>query len=104
MPSKWNDGEYYGKKSRNSYRRLDKLLNKEFDTCKDKAVDDSTLDRISKIIGKQTSLIHAVTKLTDTLMNNQRYTDIETLIHAIPAEHFREAFSNLPESEKQKWR
>ena len=100
----WDDGNYYGRKSRNNFRRLDKLLAKQFATCKDDAVDDTTLDRILKIISKQNNIAHSITKIVDSLTLNKRMYELERLIHLIPADVLAKWIKTVPQHERDSWR
>ena len=102
--TRWDDGEYYGKKSRNNFRRLDKMLNKEFDSCQDKSVDDATLERILKIITKQNNIAHTITKLVEALTLNKKMIELNHIIHAVPPDVISKWVQSTPELQTPEWR
>ncbi len=100
----WDDGNYYGRKSRNSFRRLDKLLAKQFALCKNDTVDDATLDRILKIISKQNNIAHTVTKLVESLTANTKLLELDKLVHLVPADVLAKWIKEVPRNQLDSWR
>ena len=58
-------------------------------------VKPETLELIVRLTGRQTVLIHSVTKLIETADTNQRLMNIESLLDAISPEALREASQRL---------
>ncbi len=89
----WNNGTYYGKKTKTYFKKLDKLLIKLFDNAlsNNQSITPELLDQILKITGRQNTLAHTITKLVETLDTNQRLLDIEKLINSIPASAIAQA-------------
>ncbi len=90
---RWNEGSYYGKKTKIYFRKLDKLLMKLFNEAlnDNQTITPELLDRILKITGRQNTLAHTITKLVETLDTNQRLQDIERLINSIPPDAIAKA-------------
>ncbi len=84
----WNNGAYYGRKTKKYFRHLDTLITKLFKKLNDDSLTHAqlteTLEIILKLTGRQNTLAHTITKLVETLDTNQRLLDIEKLINSIP--------------------
>lgn len=81
MVKKWNDGSYYGQKTRNYFRKLDKKLNALLDS-EDNSPEH--IESIVKLAKTQSQNIHSITKLIDTMDTNQRLQKIEDFMNYVP--------------------
>ena len=85
----WNNGSYYGKKTKRYFMMLDKMIIKLFNKIGESdnltSVNES-MELILKLTGRQNTLAHTITKLVETLDTNQRLLDIEKLLNSVPPE------------------
>ncbi len=88
MAIAWNNGSYYGKRTKRYFNYLDRLLSKLFKEALDdnNNISSEQLEQIIKITGRQNTLAHTITKLVETLDTNQRLLDIEKLLNSVPPE------------------
>ena len=103
MGRKWNDGSYYGIRTKRYFKYLDTMLVKLFKeaTKQNVEVNPVLLQQILNITARQNSHVHTITKLIESADGNQRIMDIEHLINAIPAETLREARDTVRRSNPQ---
>ena len=88
MAIAWNNGSYYGQRTKRYFNYLDRLVTKLFKEAldDDNKISPDQLDQIIKITGRQNTLAHTITKLVETLDTNQRLLDIEKLLNSVPPE------------------
>ena len=95
MPNakRWNDGTFYGRKTKRYFVYLDRLIIKMFKQLltDDIPINNDQLDKLLKMTGRQNTLAHTITKLVETLDTNQRLLDIERLINSIPPDAIAKA-------------
>ncbi len=86
MTVAWNNGSWYGMRTKRYFNYLDRIVVKLFKQALDDntKIDADLLDHIIKITGRQNTLAHTITKLVETLDTNQRLLDIEKLINSVP--------------------
>ena len=84
----WNEGAYYGKKTKTYFKWLDTIIMRLFKDAADETrpVDKDALETLVKLTGRQNTLAHTITKLVETLDTNQRLLDIEKLLNSVPPE------------------
>lgn len=98
--SRWDDGDYYGRKNRNTYRRLDKLLNKELDNA-DAAgsLDLDTLHKIDTLASRKLSCVHSNLKIAEVLTIVKQINRLNTIVDCVPdeilARYYNESIKKL---------
>ena len=105
MGRKWNDGSYYGIRSKRYFKYLDTMVVKLFKEAakQNVEVNPKLLEQILNITARQNSIVHSIIKLIEALDNNQRLMDIEHLINSIPAGTLAEAARNNPDWKNKGW-
>ena len=79
--TRWTDGNYFGSKTKNYFRKIDKKLNVLLDN------EDSSpeaIESIVKLAKTQSNNIHSITKLVDSLSTNKQLEEIRRIIDNIP--------------------
>lgn len=85
--TRWDDGDYYGRKNRNTYRRLDKLLNKEFDRVEESGtLDIDTLHKIDTLASRKLSCVHSNLKIADALTIIKQINRLNVIVDCVPDE------------------
>lgn len=86
MAVRWDNGDYYGKKNKIYFKKLNTMIMNLFTQVGEGQVDNDTLENILKLIDKQQKVAYTVTKLVDTLSINQRMVNIEQMLEMVPVE------------------
>jgi hypothetical protein len=84
---KWDNGDWYATRNRNTYRRLDKLLNKEFDRADEAgSLDLDTLQKIDTLASRKLSCVHSNLKIAGALTIIKQINRLNVIIDCIPAD------------------
>jgi len=90
MGTKWNDASYYGAKTKNYFRKVDKKLNALLDS-EDNSPEQ--LESIVKLAKTQSQHIHSITKLNDSVETQTRMLKIEAFMTYASQDSLEEAYN-----------
>lgn len=94
MVKKWNDPSYYGAKTRNYFKKVDKKLNVLLDSEDNSPENVESVVKLSKI---QYQNIHSVVKLNDSVDNQARFLKIEAFMAYASNEAMEDAIEKARE-------
>jgi len=102
MGTSWRSSNYYGRSTRTTFKKLQRMIIKEFDAAeKDGSqVPVERVDKLTKLIGKSHNCIHVIVKIVDVIDMHDRMADLEDIITNVEPSALADAKAKW-ESQKQ---